>query len=150
MGMSCSSVCACAWVCVCVWVCLYVCMCVCVRVRACVRVCVCVCVCMCLCKNREYRSNLGENQKCKKWRLLILMVAIWLRHWQWCTPWPYLLFQGQIVQYLENGESVWKMLKYEVYTGWYLPPNWTISDVVLRNLSLKFSRSNFLIRYFDM
>ena len=48
-------------VCVCECVCICVCLCVCV----CVYVCVCVCVCD-VSKNREHKSNLGENKKYKK------------------------------------------------------------------------------------
>ena len=35
------------------------------------------------------------------------------------------------------------MLKYEVYTCWYLPANWTISNVVLHDLTLIFHGQTF-------
>ena len=39
-------------------------------------------------------------------------------------------------EYLENGESLRNMLKYDFYRGWYLPSNETIVIVVLRDLDL--------------
>ena len=41
-------------------------------------------------------------------------------------------------EYLENGESWRKMLKYDFYRGWYLPRNGTIADAVLNDLNLNF------------
>ena len=138
---------------VCMCVCVLVRACVCMRACACVFVCVCACVRACvrayLCKNRKYRSNLGEiinvkNDVYRFWRLQsgCVIASVVLRD-------RVLIFQGQIFQ-MSISRKRWELAKkaqkwslcmmfvieldhFECCTPWPFP---------------KFSRSNFLIRYF--
>ena len=53
------------------------------------------------------------------------------------------------IEYLENRESLRKIYTNDFHRVLYLPVNWAISNVVMRDLDLNFQVQTFQSSYFD-
>ena len=65
--------------------------------------------------------------------LLTYLIQVFAIAWHPCTSWPWSTFSRSRIlkcEYLENGESQWKILNYNFCRGWHLPSNETIANVV--------------------